>query len=86
MLRDVSYRLINELAKYLNPGGRWKILGGHLDFNNTDIGNFALVKENATQVMLEEWGQRDCATVAYLRTIFSTLKWQKEEKLCAEYV
>ena len=86
MLRDVPYTLINELAKYLNPGSRWKILGGHLEFNNTDISNFALVKENATQVMLEEWGQRDCATVVNLRNVFAMMKWQKEEKICAEYV
>lgn len=86
MLRNVPYTLINELAKYLNPGGRWKVLGGHLEFNNTEISNFALVKENATQIMLEEWGQRDYATVANLMKTFAAMKWQKEERICAEYV
>jgi len=86
MLRDVPYTLISELAKYLNPRSRWKELGGLLNFNNTQISNFALVKENATQVMLEEWGQRQHSTVANLRKAFQELKWHKEEKLCAVYV
>ena len=86
MLRDVPYTLISDLATYLNPGNRWKDLGGRLHFNNTQISNFALVKKNATQAMLEEWGHRDCATVVALRNIFHSMKWTKEERICAEYV
>lgn len=86
MLREVPYTLITELAMCLNPREKWKTLGGHLEFNNTEISNFALVKENATQVMLEEWGQRDCATVSNLMKIFTALKWSREEKICAAYV
>lgn len=86
MLREVPYTLINELAMYLNPREKWKILGGCLEFNNTEISNFGLVKQNATQVMLEEWGQRDCATVANLMKTFAAMKWHKEERICAEYV
>lgn len=86
MLREVPYTLITELAMCLNPREKWKTLGGHLEFNNTEISNFALVKENATQIMLEEWGQRDCATVSNLMKIFTALKWSREEKICAAYV
>lgn len=86
MLRDVPYTLISELAKYLNPCNRWKALGGRLNFNNTEIGNFALVKHNATQAMLEEWGQRDCATVVALQRVFHNMKWTKEERICGVYV
>lgn len=86
MLRDAPYTLISDLAKLLNPGGRWKELGGRLDFNNTQIGNFALVQQNATQTMLEEWGHRDCGTVVTLQKLFRSMKWTKEERICAEYV
>lgn len=86
MLRDAPYTLISDLAKLLNPGGRWKELGGRLDFNNTQIGNFALVQQNATQTMLEEWGHRDCGTVVALQKLFRSMKWTKEERICAEYV
>ena len=86
LLRDVSYTLINDLSQYLNPGDRWKHLGGHLNFNSTQINNFAVDRSNATQVMLQEWGQRDGATVEALQSTFRKMKWTKEEKIVAQYV
>ncbi|XP_078351696.1 tumor necrosis factor receptor superfamily member 16-like isoform X1 [Oculina patagonica] len=86
MLRDVPYTLINELSQYLNPGDRWKHLGGHLHFNTTQISNFAVDRSNATQVMLQEWGQKDGATVGALQSTFRKMKWTKEEKIVGQYV
>lgn len=86
MLRDVPYTLISDLSFHLNPGERWKQLGGHLKFNSTQINTFALVKGNATQAMLEEWGQKDGATVVALQNTFRKMKWGKEERMVGKYV
>ena len=86
MLRDVPYTLINDLSFHLNPGERWKQLGGQLKFNSTQINTFALEKGNATQTMLEEWGQKDEATVVALQHTFRKMKWSKEERMVGKYV
>lgn len=86
MLRDVSYTLISELSQFLNPGDRWKQLGGRLQFNTTQINNFALDKRTATDAMLGEWGQKDTATVVALRDTFRAMKWSKEANITEAYV
>lgn len=86
MLRDASYTLISELSQYLNPSDRWKQLGGQLNFNTTQINNFAVDRCNATQVMLHEWGQKEGATLVALQNTLRKMKWTKEEKLVAQYV
>lgn len=86
MLRDVPYTLISDLSLYLNPGDRWKQLGGQLNFNSTQINNFALDKSNASQAMLQEWGQKDGATVGALQIIFRKMKWTKEERMVGKYL
>jgi len=86
MLRDVPYTLFSELALHLNPGERWKRLGGQLKFNSTQVNTFALDKGNATQAMLQEWGQKDGATVVALQNTFRKMKWTKEERIVGKYV
>ena len=86
MLRDVAYTLINDLAQDLNPQNRWKQLGGYLNFDSTQIGNFAIDGQNATQTMLQEWGQKDGATVVALQRTFGSMKWRKEERMVGKYV
>lgn len=86
LLREAPYTLITDLSQYLNPGDRWKQLGGRLKFNSTQINNFALDRRTATEAMLVEWGQRDTSTVAALRDIFRAMKWSKEAKITAMYV
>lgn len=86
LLREAPYTLITDLSQYLNPGDRWKQLGGRLKFNSTQINNFALDRRTATEAMLVEWGQRDTSTVAALRDIFRAMKWSKEAKITATYV
>ena len=86
MLRDAPYTLISDLSQYLNPGDRWKQLGGKLNFNSTQINNFAVDKANASQAMLQEWGQKDGATVVALQSTFRKMKWTKEERMVGKYV
>nr|XP_058940027.1 tumor necrosis factor receptor superfamily member 16-like isoform X1 [Pocillopora verrucosa] len=86
LLREAPYTLITELSQHLNPGDRWKQLGGRLKFNSTQINNFALDRRTATEAMLVEWGQRDTSTVAALRDNFRAMKWSKEAKITAMYV
>lgn len=86
MLRDVPYTLITDLSQYLNPGDRWKQLGGRLNFNSTQINNFAVDRGKSTEVMLQEWSQRENATVVALKNTFKTMKWSKEERIVGAYV
>lgn len=82
----MSYSLFSELALHLNPGERWKQLGGQLKFNITQVNTFALDKGNATQAMLEQWGQKEGATVVALQNTFRKMKWTKEERIVEKYV
>ena len=82
----MPYSLFSDLAFHLNPGERWKQLGGQLKFNITQVNTFALEKSNATQAMLQEWGQKDGATVVALQNTFRKMKWTKEEKIVEKYV
>ena len=61
-------------------------LARRLDFNSTQINNFAVDPSNATQVMLQEWAKRDGATVEALQSIFRKMNWTKEEKIVGAYV
>lgn len=82
----VPYAIIKDLSRHLNPRDRWKQLARHLDFNSTQINNFAVDPSNATQVMLQEWFKRDGATVEALQSIFRKMNWSEEEKIVGAYV
>lgn len=86
LLRDVSYSLIDELSRNLNPKGRWKTLAGKLNFSSKDIENFGLEPTNATEVMLSHWGQQKGSTLHHLYEVLKSLKWLFEADLVFKYL
>lgn len=60
----------------LNPKSskNWITLAGHLEFTNNEVKNFGLTPDEATQNMLEEWGQRDSSTVDVLINMLKKMK------------
>lgn len=86
LLRDVSYSLIDDLSRHLNPKGRWKTLAGKLNFSSKDIENFQLEPTSATEVMLQHWGQRKGSTLYHLYEVLKNLKWLVEADMVSQYL
>ena len=76
MVRELPSHIFMELGKLLNPKSfnNWITLAGRLGFNNSDVKNFEIFPEDATQRTLEEWGQRDESTVAVLINVLKEMK------------
>lgn len=68
MVRDLPGHIYIELGKFLNPKSlnNWVTLAGRLGFNNNDVQNFNIYPDQATQKVLDEWGQKDGSTVDIL--------------------
>ncbi|XP_068686064.1 tumor necrosis factor receptor superfamily member 16-like isoform X4 [Montipora foliosa] len=68
MVRDLPSHIYIELGKFLNPKSlnNWVTLAGRLGFNNNDVQNFNIYPDQATQKVLDEWGQKDGSTVDIL--------------------
>ena len=65
LVRDLPSHIYIELGRFLNPKSlnNWIILAGRLGFNDSDVKNFDTYPDQATQRVLDEWGQREDSTV-----------------------
>lgn len=65
LVRDLPGHIYFELGRFLNPKSlnNWMILAGRLGFSDSDVKNFDTYPDQATQRVLDEWGQREGSTV-----------------------
>lgn len=68
MVRDLNPEVIEKLCCQLNPEGsrNWKMLSARLGFNQLQIQNFKLDRNEACQRLLDEWMTGWDATVYVL--------------------
>ncbi|XP_067045656.1 tumor necrosis factor receptor superfamily member 16-like isoform X4 [Acropora muricata] len=68
LVRDLPGHIYFELGRFLNPKSRnnWIKLAGRLGFSDSDVKNFDTYPDQATQRVLDEWGQREGSTVNVL--------------------
>ena len=76
LVRDLPGHIFKELGRLLNPKSfnNWAKLAGLLGFTSTHVQNFGLEPEEATQNLLNEWGQQEGSTVDVLIDIFKEMK------------
>lgn len=76
LVRDLPGHIFIELGRLLNPKSfnNWAKLAGLLGFTSTHVQNFGLEPEEATQNLLNEWGQQEGSTVDVLIDIFKEMK------------
>ena len=86
MLRDVSYSLIDELSRLLNPQGRWKKLAGKLQFTENEVQNLNVRPEVATSQLLSAWGQKGGSTLGALLEATMSLGWDCESRIVGKYM
>lgn len=76
LIRHLPGDIYENLGRLLNPKSfnNWVTLAGRLGFNNSDVKNFEIHPEEATQTVLTEWGQREGSTVDVLIDVLKEMK------------
>lgn len=57
-----------------------------MEFTTTDILNMNIKPEEATEAMLNRWGQRHDSTVNHLFEVLMSLGWKHEANLIRKYI
>lgn len=76
LIRHLPGDVYENLGRLLNPKSfnNWVTLAGRLGFNNSDVKNFEIHPDEATQTVLTEWGQREGSTVDVLIDVLKEMK------------